>query len=118
MLAPPNISVTAVSTTEGKPWPPNSGLHARPCQPFLLNSSYASLKPGGVCTTPGAGMLHPCWSPAAFSGAITSDANWPAAVSTWSIVAASNSGWPHDCIMDGTCSNSCSTNWKSRKGLW
>ncbi|MNV90628.1 hypothetical protein D3C71_1850350 [compost metagenome] len=39
ILAPPNISVTALSTTEGNPWPPNSGLQARPCQPFFEYST-------------------------------------------------------------------------------
>ena len=67
-----HISITAVSTSLGSPWPPKAGSKRRPFQPDSTNLAYASTKPLGVVTRPSSWRFRPCWSPTLFSGPQTS----------------------------------------------
>ena len=58
-----HISSTAVATSCGRPWPPNSGLLVSPFQPFSQNCRYASLNPAGVFTVPSSRRRAPSRSP-------------------------------------------------------
>jgi hypothetical protein len=69
------ISVKAKVMTEGSPAPPASAGAPRRFQPSSQYFWKASLKPGGVRTTPFS-IVQPCSSPTWFSGCSTSSQNF------------------------------------------
>ena len=81
MFAAFHISSVGPSKICGKPCPPYSSGTGNPIQPASANFLYASLKPGGVATSPSF-HVHPSLSPVRFSGSSTPAANAAASSST------------------------------------
>src|SRR5499427_4348861 len=80
-LAPFHISMTAASTSLGRPWPPYSAPKRNPFHPASTNCRQAAWKPSGMATCPSF-HLGPSTSPARSSGAQTPPANFAASSST------------------------------------
>ena len=74
-LALLSISLQAVPTSLGSPWPPKSAGCCTPCQPLSPNSLNASRNPGDVVTTPFSTVAG-FKSPLQLRGATTSALNF------------------------------------------